>query len=166
MNVDLLRTLFEQSEKTGRIENFKVAGGVSDAAWTGGYGFNDSDVSKIVEGASYALVVADDPELRAYLDELVGFYAAAQEDDGFLYTLWTARETVADFARVGCRPEPDDRWSNVPMAHQLYNVGHMYEAGVAHFLARLPQRLAEKLQIPVGQFEGESHAQMERPNMK
>ena len=43
---------FEKSEETGRIENFKVAGGLSEKAWTGGFGFNDSDVSKIIEGAS------------------------------------------------------------------------------------------------------------------
>jgi len=126
---------FGKSEETGRIENFKVAGGLSDKRWTGGYGFNDSDVSKIIEGASYCLSVREDKKLDAYLDKLIGWYAAAQEDDGFLYTLWTARDTVENFGRVNCRPNETDRWSNVHHAHQLYNLGHMYEAGVAHFLA-------------------------------
>lgn len=126
---------FEQSDETGRIENFKVAGGLSDKRWTGGFGFNDSDVSKIIEGAAYCLSVADDPKLRAYLDELIGYYAAAQEDDGFLYTLWTARDTVEQYDQVICRPDLDDRWSNIAMAHQLYNSGHMFEAGAAHYLA-------------------------------
>ncbi|MBK8974928.1 MAG: glycoside hydrolase family 127 protein [Planctomycetes bacterium] len=130
-----IRYAFEQCEETGRIENFRVAGGLSDGRWTGGYGFNDSDLSKIVEGASYALVTADDPELRDYVAGIARLYATAQEPDGFLYTLWTARKTVADYARVGCRPELSDRWSNIASAHQLYNVGHMYEAGVAHWLA-------------------------------
>jgi len=126
---------FGKSEETGRIENFKVAGGLSKKPWTGGYGFNDSDVSKIIEGASYCLSVMDDPKLDAYLDKLIGWYAAAQEDDGFLYTLWTARDTVENFNRVGCRPTLEDRWANVHHAHQLYNLGHMYEAGAAHYQA-------------------------------
>lgn len=126
---------FRKSEETGRIENFRVAGGLSDKRWTGGYGFNDSDVSKIIEGASYCLSVQEDKKLDAYLDKLIGWYAAAQEDDGFLYTFWTARDTVENFGRVNCRPNETDRWSNVHHAHQLYNLGHMYEAGVAHFLA-------------------------------
>ena len=125
---------FEQSEQTGRIENFKIAGGLSDKPWTGGFGFNDSDVSKIIEGASYCLVVDDDPELEAYLDQLVSWYAAAQEDDGYIYTLWTARSTVEDYQRIICRPN-NDRWDNINMSHELYNVGHMYEAAVAHYLA-------------------------------
>ncbi|KAA0215577.1 MAG: glycoside hydrolase family 127 protein [Leptolyngbya sp. PLA3] len=125
---------FEQSEQTGRIENFKVAGGLSDQTWTGGFGFNDSDVSKIMEGAAYALVVQDDPRLDAYLDNLISWYAAAQEDDGYLYTLWTARNTVDDYDQVVCRPIKE-RWDNINMSHELYNVGHMYEAAVAHYLA-------------------------------
>ncbi len=49
-----------KSEETGRIENFMVAGALSDGKWTGGFGFNDSDVSKIIEGASYSLSVKPD----------------------------------------------------------------------------------------------------------
>ena len=126
---------FNKSEETGRIENFKVAGGLSDKAWVGGFGFNDSDVSKIIEGASYSLSAKDDPKLEAYLDELIGYYAAAQKDDGYLYTLWTARDTVKDYDKVICRPLGDDRWSTIWFAHQLYCLGHMYEAGVAHHQA-------------------------------
>ncbi len=126
---------FDQCEKTGRIENFKVAGGLSDGKWTGGYGFNDSDVSKIIEGASYCLIVKKDPKLDAYLDKLISFYAAAQEEDGHLYTLWTALNTVDDYNKKICKPGLHDRWSNIFAAHQLYNAGHMYEAGVAHFQA-------------------------------
>ncbi|MDP6543798.1 MAG: glycoside hydrolase family 127 protein [Phycisphaerae bacterium] len=128
---------FKMCEDTGRIENFKVAGGLSNKAWTGGFGFNDSDVSKIIEGASYCLRVKDDPKLEAYLDKLIGYYAAAQEDNGYLYTLWTARKTLAkkEYDKIICRPMEDDPWSTIWFAHQLYCLGHMYEAGVAHHLA-------------------------------
>jgi DUF1680 family protein len=130
---------FEQSEKTGRIENFKVAGGLSDKPWTGGFGFNDSDVNKILEGAAYCLTVKKDPKLEKYVDDLISWYAAAQEEDGFLYTWWTAGKRTGKYPRAGCTPQvkgkSGGRWSNLSAAHQLYNVGHMYEAGVAHYLA-------------------------------
>lgn len=127
---------FQQCEETGRIENFKVAGGLSDKKWQGGAGFNDSDVSKVIEGAAYCLAVEPDPKLEKYLDELIGYYAAAQEKDGFLYTFWTARHTLSDeeIAKIGCRPH-NDRWDSIVEAHQMYNAGHMYEAAVAHFRA-------------------------------
>ena len=124
---------FQKCEETGRIENFKVAGGLSKARWRGGAGFDDSDVSKVIEGAAYCMAARKDPKLDAYLDEIISYYAAAQEPDGFLYTLWTARDTVENFERVGCRPNRNDRWSNGGSAHQLYNAGHMFEAAVAHY---------------------------------
>lgn len=126
---------FSKSEETGRVENFLIAGALSDGKWIGGFGFNDSDVSKIIEGASYSLSVKPDEELDSYMDELIRYYDAAQEEDGYLYTLWTARETVDHYDDVCCKPNRNDRWSEIPHAHQLYNAGHMYEAGAAHFQA-------------------------------
>ena len=123
------------SEETGRIENFMVAGALSDGKWTGGFGFNDSDVSKIIEGASYCLSVKPDRQLASYLDEIIRYYEAAQEEDGYLYTLWTAKETVDQYEDICCKPGQQDRWSEIQHAHQLYNAGHMYEAGAAHYQA-------------------------------
>ncbi|KAA3607544.1 MAG: glycoside hydrolase family 127 protein [Planctomycetota bacterium] len=133
---------FQQCEDTGRIENFRVAGGLSKKRWTGDFGFNDSDVSKIIEGASYGLTLVDDPKLVAYLSNLVSLYEAAQEDDGYLYTFQTARTTVPADARVHCVPK-EKRWDDIGMAHELYNSGHMYEAAVAHWQATGDRRLLE-----------------------
>jgi DUF1680 family protein len=124
----------EKCEQTGRIENFKVAGGLSEARWTGLFGYNDSDVAKIIEGAAYSLMAHPDPQLAAYLANLADYYAAAQEDDGYLYTLWTARHTIDDYDTKVCRPNKD-RWDNLSMSHELYNLGHMYEAAFAHYQA-------------------------------
>ncbi len=124
----------QKCEETGRIENFKVAGGLSNKAWQGEFGFNDSDVSKAIEAAAYCLAVEPDPKLEKYLDDLVSYYAAAQEKDGYLYTYWTARKTIKDPGHIGCHPNKD-RWDNIGSAHQMYNAGHMYEAAVAHYLA-------------------------------
>lgn len=124
---------FKMCEDTGRIENFKAAGGLTGSAFQGDFGFNDSDVYKVIEGAAYCLMVEPDAELDAYLDEVIGYIAAAQEDDGYLYTAWTLR-CNAGGGHKSCsyRSEP---WDNLVESHELYNLGHMYEAAVAHYTA-------------------------------
>ncbi|MEM6630361.1 MAG: glycoside hydrolase family 127 protein [Bacteroidota bacterium] len=119
---------FKKCEETGRIRNFAIAGGWESGAFEGIF-FNDSDVFKVIEGASYSLQVHADPELKAYLDTLIAKIAAAQEEDGYLYTNRTIDPSKA--ADGG----GEERWTNLRVHHELYNVGHMYEAAVAHFQA-------------------------------
>lgn len=119
---------FEKCEETGRIDNFAKAGGLMDGPHQGIF-YNDSDVFKVMQGAAYALQIAPDPALEAYLDNLIKRIAAAQEDDGYLYT---ARTIDPENVPEHCGPE---RWSNLAVNHELYNVGHMYEAAVAYFQA-------------------------------
>ncbi len=126
---------FQLCEETGRIENFKVAGGLSDKNWAGMFGFNDSDVYKIAEGAAYSLMLHPDPTLKAYLNRLVSYIAAAQEKDGYLYTAWTARSRIADPKQIKCCVPGEKKWLNEKDSHELYNVGHMFEAAVAHWEA-------------------------------
>ncbi|MDZ7739562.1 MAG: glycoside hydrolase family 127 protein [Bacteroidales bacterium] len=61
----------EQSEITGRIKNFEVAAGMVQGEFCSEYPFDDSDVFKIIEGASYSLQTYPDPELEALLDTLL-----------------------------------------------------------------------------------------------
>ena len=118
---------FKKCEETGRISNFEVAGGLKEGEFQG-LRFNDSDVFKIVEGAAYSLSIHPDPALDHYLDDLIAKFAAAQEDDGYLYTTRTINPGNPVNASKG-------RWSNLRVDHELYNVGHMYEAAVAHYVA-------------------------------
>jgi len=121
---------FQKCEETHRIENFAVAGGLSEGTFEG-IRYNDSDVYKIMEGAAYSLQQHYDPELDQYLDDLIAKIAAAQEDDGYLYTIRTILGDSAMTEREG-----KQRWELVRMhSHELYNVGHMYEAAVAHYNA-------------------------------
>jgi len=118
---------FRKCEETGRIENFEVAGGLKEGGFKGIY-FNDSDVFKVVEGAAYTLAIHPDEKLERYLDELIAKFAAAQEDDGYLYTARTIGDPQYKY------PGRDGgRWSHLGHGHELYNVGHMYEAAVAHW---------------------------------
>jgi len=119
---------FKKCEETGRINNFLKAAGKMEGKFEG-LRYNDSDVFKILEGASYSLRLHPDPKLEKYLDDLIVIIAAAQEDDGYLYT---ARTIDPENPAPGAG---DTRWSKLRGSHELYNVGHMYEAAVAHYLA-------------------------------
>ncbi len=119
---------FQRCEDTGRIANLARAGGLEEGGFVG-LRYNDSDVFKVMEGAAYALALRDDPELDRYLDDLITKVAAAQEDDGYLLTIRTLEpENPPD--RIG-----DARWSHLAHSHELYNVGHLYEAAAAHYQA-------------------------------
>jgi len=126
---------FQKCEETGRIDNFRIAGGLKEGKFQGKYGFNDSDLYKIMEGASYALMIKEDPVLEAYLDSLVYYISAAQEDDGYLYTAWTLdANEYTDFNC--CTYDDEGQWlATMNGSHELYNVGHMYEAAVAYYQA-------------------------------
>ena len=120
----------EQSTITGRIKNFEIAGGLDTGKFASIYPFDDSDVFKIIEGASYSLQTNPDPGLEAYLDTLIWKIGLAQEDDGYLYTY---RTIMGDGSHdwIGSR-----RWEKTHLlSHELYNLGHMYEAAVAHYQA-------------------------------
>ncbi len=120
---------FRKCEETGRIDNFAKAAGLMAGPHEGIF-FNDSDVFKVVEGAAGSLSLHPDPELDAYLDDLIAKIAGAQEEDGYLYTARTIDPARMDPGREGLT-----RWSNLLVSHELYNVGHLYEAAVAHHQA-------------------------------
>jgi uncharacterized protein len=119
---------FKKCEETGRLDNFAKAGGLMAGEFVG-IRYNDSDVFKIIEGASYSLSLSPDPDLEKYLDDLIFKIAAAQEDDGYLYTTRTINPDKP------ARAAGDTRWSYLNHSHELYNVGHMYEAAVAFYQA-------------------------------
>src|SRR3954469_14350884 len=112
---------FEMCEKTGRISNFEVAGGLKQGQFKGIH-YDDSDVYKVIEGASYSLTTHPDPQLEKYLDDLIAKIAAAQRPDGYLY----------NFNVVKFKDAPAKRYSNLQDGHELYCGGHMIEAAVAH----------------------------------
>ena len=126
---------FEKCEETGRVNNFIYAAGIKEGKFKGDYGFDDSDVYKILEGASYSLMLEKDDDLRAYVDTLVSYIARAQEADGYLYTPWSLKAN--DYASMACcsYDESGERYSNSRWSHEMYNSGHMYEAAVAHYQA-------------------------------
>ncbi|MEN6561487.1 MAG: glycoside hydrolase family 127 protein [Acidobacteriota bacterium] len=125
--------IFKMCEETGRVRNFELAAaalaGAKGGQYRSSFPFDDSDVYKIIEAASYALATHADPALAKYVDGLVAKIAAAQEPDGYLY----AARTIG-----GPPPQPwvgRERWSYLYMSHELYDLGHLYEAAAAHYQA-------------------------------
>lgn len=112
---------FKWCEETGRLANFAKAAGRMEGKFEGIY-FNDSDVYKVLEGASYSLSQHPDPALEKKGDEVIAMIAAAQQPDGYLNTFYTL-------------VEPDQKWTNLPVRHELYCAGHLMEAAVAHHRA-------------------------------
>jgi DUF1680 family protein len=121
---------FSKCEETGRYTNFVKAAHPSDTIKVGGLSFDDTDVYKTIEGASYSMQTFPDPKLAHYIDSVLVLVAAAQEKDGYLYTARTMN------------PAHPHEWSGTKrwekeeeLSHELYDLGHMIEGAIAHYQA-------------------------------
>ena len=121
---------FSKCEETGRYENFVKAANPSDSYEVGGLAFDDTDVYKTIEGASYLLQTYPDKKLEAYIDSVLVIVKAAQEPDGYLYTSRTMNpKHPHEWAGT-------ERWELVEdLSHEFYNLGHMVEGAIAHYQA-------------------------------
>ena len=146
---------FSKCESEGRYKNFEIAarqlkGEDTSDVKVKGFSFDDTDPYKTIEGASYHLLYPElrnpnyelrvpgekgNPDfvihnLKHYIDSVLSIIASAQESDGYLYT-----------ARTMNPKHPHDwsgpkRWvKEEDLSHELYNLGHMVEAAIAHYQA-------------------------------
>lgn len=121
---------FGKCEETGRYANFVKAAHPSDTIQVGGLAFDDTDVYKTIEGASYLLQTYPDKKLEKYIDSVLTIVAAAQEPDGYLYTSRTMNPKHPH-EWAGSK-----RWEKVEdLSHEFYNLGHMVEGAIAHYQA-------------------------------
>ena len=126
---------FRKCEETGRVDNFIFAGGIREGKFRGSFGFDDSDVYKIIEGGAYSLMLEPDTDMEVYLDTLIWYISEAQEEDGYLYTSWTLKANDYNDFRC-CSYSDEGRFIGTSgSSHEFYNAGHMYEAAVAHYMA-------------------------------
>ena len=114
--------------ETSRIANFTNAANRAVGRF-GGIPFDDSDVFKVMEGTAYVLASHPDPDLERRMTWLIGEIARAQEPDGYLYTARTLGHDKLGGKHA--KMMGPTRWSNIPSSHELYNLGHMYEAAAA-----------------------------------
>lgn len=121
---------FSKCEEMGRYENFVKAAHPSDTYKVEGFSFDDTDVYKTIEGASYSLQTYPDKKMQKYIDSVLVIVAGAQEPDGYLYT---ARTMNPKHPHNWAGKE---RWVAVEnLSHEFYNLGHMIEGAVAHYQA-------------------------------
>ncbi|TWT97833.1 Non-reducing end beta-L-arabinofuranosidase [Botrimarina colliarenosi] len=99
--------------------------------------YRTSDLFKVVEGAAYLLAIERDPVLKAQLDRVVEAIGAAQEPNGFL----NATRTL--YPHVAIDMMGDGAYTYVDHSHELYIVGHLYEAAVAYYHATGDKTLLE-----------------------
>lgn len=123
---------FEKCAEEGRMENFLIAGGLKPGPVRGKMPFDDTDVYKIIEGASNTLISQPNPELDAYLDSIISIIKIGQEPDGYLATWFTIdrMHPPAWWAHPS-----EKRWEYEETNHELYNSGHLFEAAAVHYEA-------------------------------
>jgi DUF1680 family protein len=110
-------------EREGWLGNFDLAAAGTLPAGRRGREFSDSEVYKYLEAVAWELGRADSPELEERFRAVVRRVAAAQESDGYLNT------------RFG-RPGQEPRWSDLEWGHELYCLGHLFQAAVARARTR------------------------------
>lgn len=120
-------------EEEGRLDNFLIAGKQKVGAVRGQMPFDDTDVYKIIEGASNTLISEPNPKLEMLLDSLISIVKIGQEEDGYLTTWRTINPARPPAPWVPVIE--GKRWESLQISHELYNSGHMIEAAVVHFEA-------------------------------
>ncbi len=105
-------------ESEGWLPNFDLAVSGGLPAGRRGREFSDSEVYKYLEALAWEIGRSDDAELEERFRAVVARVAAAQEEDGYLNT------------RFG-RPGQGERWSDLEWGHELYCLGHLFQAAVA-----------------------------------
>lgn len=124
-----LPSQWEQLEVSGVLDNFRRVTGEVDAAHRG-FVFADTDLYKWLEAASWALCGRRDPALERLVDEGLVLIERAQHPDGYLHTFY-ARE------RAGTR------FTDLRDQHELYALGHLLQAAVAHHRVTGSERLLQ-----------------------
>lgn len=108
------------TRQTHRVDNFAIAAGVRKGQFEGLF-YDDSDLYKMIEGASYSLQNTPDKTLESRLDSIIALVAGAQGKDGYINTFYTLKK-------------PGERWTDMDK-HEMYCGGHLIEAGIAYFQA-------------------------------
>lgn len=113
------------------IDRFRKAGAYMSGDTTqvpSPHRFISSDLYKVMEGAAYSLMHQPNPQIEKFIDETAVLIGNAQEEDGYLYISHSCNSIYPN--EMGEKP-----YSYILHSHELYNVGHLYEAAVAYYQA-------------------------------
>jgi uncharacterized protein len=114
-------------ESAGNLHNLRLVAGQAEGAFRGDYPFQDTDVHKWLEAASWQLAQdtlagRDTTALSTEVDRVIALVAAAQQEDGYLNTWFQSGRG-------------DGRYGDLRWGHELYTAGHLIQAAVAHHRA-------------------------------
>ncbi|OWU66194.1 MAG: hypothetical protein CBB60_000770 [Armatimonadetes bacterium Cent15-Ar3] len=125
-------------------QNFERAAARQSGGYVG-YVFNDSDVYKVLEAASYVLGKNKLAWLDQEVDNWITLISKAQGADGYLDTAYQL-------------DKPDRKWTNLRDDHELYCAGHLFEAAAAHYEAtgktnflKVATKLADHIEARFGE---------------
>ncbi|HWG14609.1 MAG TPA: beta-L-arabinofuranosidase domain-containing protein [Streptosporangiaceae bacterium] len=107
-----------QLEAAGSLENFKAAAAGQHGTYHGRV-FQDGEVYKWLEALAWEQTRGEDPRFAAWQREVTGLIRDAQAPDGYLNTF----EQVTG--------DDDDRFRDLAVNHEIYNVGTLTQAAVA-----------------------------------
>lgn len=110
---------WEQLEKTGCIENFRLVAEGKEG-FREGYFFANSDAFKWLDAAARVYAQFPSDKLKTRMDEFIDLIGRTQTEDGYIFTY---NQLLF----------PDVHWINLQIEHELYCHGHLIEAGVSHF---------------------------------
>lgn len=131
-----IRYAFQKCTDAGQLRNFEYAGKivsgeaqVGDLKFQSGNPYDDAEVYKVLEGASYVLTTQKDESLEAYCDGVVDLICSAQEPDGYIQTNFTIHNPLHPWYN-------GEKWkSDWNLSHETFNVAELVEAGIAYYLA-------------------------------
>ena len=118
----------ENLEKAGRF----LKGDTTDLPFP--HRYISSDLYKVMEGAALSLMENPNPNLEKRLDGIIDIIGEAQQADGYLYVAHITGVSK-DHDHWGGGGMGDKPYSYVLHSHELYNMGHMYEAAIAYYRA-------------------------------
>ena len=131
-----IRYAFQKVSDAGQIRNFEYAGKivsgeaqVGDLTFQSGNPYDDAEVYKVLEGASYVLTNQADTSLEAYCDDVIDKICSAQEPDGYLQTNFTIHNPLHPWYN-------GQKWtSDWNLSHETFNVAELIEAAIAYYQA-------------------------------
>ena len=123
--LDKTKPAVENLEKAARY----LSGDTTDLPFP--HRYISSDLYKVMEGAAYLLMIDRDTALERRMDGIIDIIAAAQQDDGYLYVAHITGVS-RDHTHWGGDGMGDRPYSHLVHSHELYNMGHMYEAANAY----------------------------------
>ncbi len=124
-----LKHAYRKLHDSGNFNNLKLAIGTGEGEYRKPV-FMDTDIYKWLEAVSYDLVNHPDAALEAMANEAIDLLAAAQQPDGYLNSYFQV-------------VEPEKKWQEIAMGHELYCAGHLIEAAVAHHRLKGKSRLLD-----------------------